>query len=73
MTTKAKFEKAKKELVADGWEQISSVMSDTGGLRYGSQFLKDGKVFFLNKDTYMEGFTGVKMAEICLPIFNFNR
>lgn len=70
MTTKAQFEKAKKQLVEAGWTQISSVMSDSAGIRYGSHFVKDGKEFFLNKDTYMEGFSGDEMAEACSPIFN---
>lgn len=70
MFNKATANKAKAELIAAGWEHVLTSCNDTQGLKYGSLFTKDGKEFWFNKDTYMAGFTGDTMAELCLPIFN---
>lgn len=42
---------AKAALIAAGWTEIMSMMSDTPGTRYGTLFTKDGQEFWLNKDT----------------------
>lgn len=68
--TKTEFVNAKAELTAAGWTMICSIGSDSAGIRYGSHFTKNGKDFFLNKDTFIPGMTGDAMAEACLPIFN---
>lgn len=70
MMTKAQAIKAKNELIQAGWTQILSSCNDQTGLKYGSLFTKEGKEFWFNKDTYMNGFSGDVMAELCSPIFN---
>lgn len=66
--------KAIAELVQAGWTKIATVMkgSDAHNLfAYGLLFTKDGKKFYLNKDTYVADWhTGKETAEICKPLFN---
>lgn len=60
-------------LKSAGWEYIGSVMNNNGTgnrLAYGLLFTKDGKKFYFNKDTYLEGWSAEKNAIACLPIFN---
>ena len=68
--TRKASEAAKAELIKAGWTHVSTVMSDSDSVRYGSHFIKDGIVYFLNKDTYIPGMTGDAMAMACAPIFN---
>lgn len=56
-----------------GWTYCGSVMNNGGvgnKLAYGILFSKEGKKFYFNKDTYMEGWEADKNAVACLPIFN---
>ena len=68
--TRKTSQTAKSELIAAGWLHVCTVMCDSDTLRYGSHFIKDGVVYFLNKDTYIPGLTGDAMADACRPIFN---
>lgn len=68
--TRKASEAAKAELIKAGWTHVSTVMTDSDTLRYGSHFIKGGIVYFLNKDTFIPGLTGDAMAQACAPIFN---
>ena len=63
-------DKVKRELIEAGWTQVATTSSTGEGVRYGVQFIKDGKVYFLNEHTYISGMSGDQMATACLPIFN---
>ena len=61
------------QLKIAGWSFVGSVMtSELSGntLAYGLKFIKDGKKFYFNKDTYIDTMTAPENAEACLPLFN---
>lgn len=66
---KDKLQKAHNELLADGWQEVCTSMASGSGLSYGVLFIKDGKRFYLNKDTLC-GSYGPDMAKACFPLFN---
>ena len=44
---------AKAALTSAGWTRTHSVMHDGGGTgNYGTCYVKDGRKFYLNKDTF---------------------
>lgn len=67
---KLDFKKYSDQLIGAGWEKVLSVMSDGGGLAYGTLWLKDGKKYYLNKDTVSRTIHADEMAIACIPIFN---
>jgi hypothetical protein len=54
--SKQELKAASSQLKARGWTHICSVMSNDSDkqLNYGLEFLRDGVIFYLNKDTYQD-------------------
>lgn len=55
-----------------GWTYVGSVMvSEVAGctIAYGLKFIKEGKKFYFNKDTYIDTMTPDQNAECCSCLF----